>query len=101
MATITTDDLDREVETAKKNLKNQQLKLNKILDKSNKELDILRAQSQYDLLLLQRQTLPNEQLLDLQTKNSELQDIQRQIKEKEKTLKEAKNDHTELLSGKA
>ena len=49
---------------------------------------------------MQKQTLPSEQLLDLQTKTSELQDIQRQIKEKEKVLKEAKNDHAELLSGK-
>ena len=101
LATITTDDLDREVETAKKNLKNQQLKLQQILEKSNKELDILRAQSNYDLLLLQKQTLPSEQLLDIQTKKSELQELERQIKDKEKELKEAQNDHSELLSGKA
>ncbi len=101
LATITTDDLDREVETAKKNLKNQQLKLQQILEKSNKELDILRAQSNYDLLLLQKQTLPSEQLLDIQTKKSELQELERQIKDKEKDLKEAKLDHSELLSGKA
>lgn len=100
LATITTDDLDREVETAKKNLKNQQLKLQQILEKSNKELDILRAQSNYDLLLLQKQTLPSEQLLDIQTKKSELQELERQIKDKEKELKEAQNDHSELLSGK-
>ncbi len=101
LATITTDDLDREVETAKKNLKNQQLKLQQILEKSNKELDILRAQSNYDLLLLQKQTLPSEQLLDIQTKKSELQELEIQIKDKEKDLKEAKLDHSELLSGKA
>lgn len=101
LATITTDDLDREVETAKKNLKNQQLKLQQILEKSNKELDILRAQSNYDLLLLQKQTLPSEQLLDLQNKKSELQDLERQIKDKEKELKQAQLDHAELLSGKA
>ena len=32
LATITTDDLDRKVESAKKDLKNKQLELKKILD---------------------------------------------------------------------
>jgi hypothetical protein len=62
--------LDREVETTRKNLKNQQLKLNKILDKSNKDLDIMKAQTNYDLLVFQKETLPSEQLLALQTKKS-------------------------------
>jgi hypothetical protein len=62
--------LDREVETTRKNLKNQQLKLNKILDKSNKDLDIMKAQTNYDLLVFQKGTLPSEQLLALQTKKS-------------------------------
>ncbi|MBR6908468.1 hypothetical protein IKN40_08555 [bacterium] len=62
--------MDREVETTRKNLKNQQLKLNKILDKSNKDLDIMKAQTNYDLLVFQKETLPSEQLLALQTKKS-------------------------------
>jgi hypothetical protein len=62
--------LDREIETTRKNLKNQQLKLNKILDKSNKDLDIMKAQTNYDLLVFQKETLPSEQLLALQTKKS-------------------------------
>ena len=43
LATITTDDLDRKVEDKKKEIKNLQLKLNTILSKSDKNLDILRA----------------------------------------------------------
>lgn len=94
LATITTDDLDREVEKAKKDLKNKQLDLKKILERSDKELDLLKAQSAYDLLLLKKQTLPSEQQLSLQ-------EAQRLIKDKEKALKEAENDYAELLSGKA
>ncbi|MBR4568016.1 hypothetical protein IKO18_06575 [bacterium] len=98
MATITTDDLDRKVEDKKKEIKNLQLKLNTILSKSDKNLDILRAQSNYDLLILQKETQPSEQILDIQTKKSNIQDIERQIKDKEKDLREAKNDYAELLS---
>jgi hypothetical protein len=98
LATITTDDLDRKVEDKKKEIKNLQLKLNTILSKSDKNLDILRAQSNYDLLILQKETQPSEQILDIQTKKSNIQDIERQIKDKEKDLREAKNDYAELLS---
>ncbi len=101
LATITTDDLDRKVEDKKKEIKNLQLKLNTILSKSDKNLDILRAQSNYDLLILQKETQPSEQILDIQTKKSNIQDIERQIKDKEKDLREAKNDYAELLSWRA
>ena len=101
LATITTDDLDRKVETAKKELKNKQLELRKIIDKSDKALELLKAQSNYDLLMVQKQTLPGEQQLDVQTKKSDLLETERLIKDKEKNLKEAQQDYAELLSGKA
>ena len=101
LATITTDDLDRKVETAKKELKNKQLELRKVIDKSDKALELLKAQSNYDLLMVQKQTLPAEQQLDIQTKKAELLEVERLIKDKEKSLKEAEQDYAELLSGKA
>ena len=101
LATITPDDLDRKVETAKKELKNKQLELRKIIDKSDKALELLKAQSNYDLLMVQKQTLPGEQQLDVQTKKSDLLETERLIKDKEKNLKEAQQDYAELLSGKA
>ncbi len=64
------------------------------MEKSDKELDLLKAQSAYDLLLLKKQNLPSEQQLSLQ-------EAQRLIKDKEKVLKEAENDYAELLSGRA
>jgi hypothetical protein len=101
LATITTDDLDRKVETAKKELKNKQLELRKVIDKSDKALELLKAQSNYDLLMVQKQTLPAEQQLDIQTKKAELLEVERLIKDKEKSLKEAEQDYAEFLSGKA
>jgi hypothetical protein len=90
--------LDRDVQSARTNLKNQQLKLNNLLDKSNKELDIIQAQSNYDLLVLKKKKLPSDQALSLQNKESSLEDIERQIKDKEKDLREAQNDYQDLVS---
>ena len=101
LATITTDDLDRKVESAKKDLKNKQLELKKILDKSDQKLELLKAQAAYDLLVMQKQTLPSEQQLDDQTKKFDIEEAERQIREKEKNLKEAETDYAQLLSGKA
>ena len=101
LATITTDDLDKDVQNARTNLKNKQLSLNTLLDKSNKELDIIKAQSNYDLLLLKKQNLPSDQYLELQNKKSKIQDIERQIKDKEKDIKEAQDDYDDLVLWKA
>ncbi|MBQ9554251.1 biotin/lipoyl-binding protein [bacterium] len=101
LATITTDDLDKDLQNTRTSLKNQQLKLKNLLDKSNTDLDILRAQSNYDLLVLQKENLPSDQYLELQNKESAIQDIERQIKDKEKDLKEAQDDYDDLVLGKA
>ena len=101
LATITTDDLDKDVQNARTNLKNKQLSLNTLLDKSNKELDIIKAQSNYDLLVLKKENLPSDQYLELQNKKSKIQDIERQIKDKEKDIKEAQDDYDDLVLWKA
>ena len=72
LATITTDDLDKDVQNARTNLKNKQLSLNTLLDKSNKELDIIKAQSNYDLLVLKKENLPSDQYLEIQNKKSKI-----------------------------
>ena len=89
--------MDKDVQNARTNLKNKQLSLNTLLDKSNKELDIIKAQSNYDLLLLKKQNLPSDQYLELQNKKSKIQDIERQIKDKEKDIKEAQDDYDDLV----
>lgn len=100
LATITTDDLDKDVQNARTNLKNKQLSLNNLLDKSNKELDIIRAQSNYDLLVLKKENLPSDQYLEIQNKESKIDDIERQIRDKEKDIREAQNDYDDLVSWK-
>lgn len=94
MATITTDDLDKEIERAKQTLKNHQLTLKKKLDSSNRELDLLEAESSYQMLLLKQKSLPEEQRLALR-------ESERALKDKEKELKEAEDDYAALVSGKA
>ncbi|MDO4714519.1 MAG: efflux RND transporter periplasmic adaptor subunit [bacterium] len=94
LAMITTDDLDKDVEKARKNLKNQQLNLKKKLDSSNRELDLLESQSNYEVLLLKQKTLPQEQKLALEEE-------ERKIKDQEKLLQEAQEDYALLLSGRA
>lgn len=91
---ITTDELDKDVEKARKNLKNQQLNLKKKLDSSNRELDLLESQSHYEVLLLKQKTLPQEQKLALEEE-------ERKIKDQEKLFQEAQDDYALLLSGKA
>jgi hypothetical protein len=90
--------LDKDVQNARTNLKNKQLSLNNLLDKSNKELDIIRAQSNYDLLVLKKENLPSDQYLEIQNKESKIDDIERQIRDKEKDIREAQNDYDNLVS---
>jgi hypothetical protein len=90
--------LDKDVQNARTNLKNKQLSLNNLLDKSNKELDIIRAQSNYDLLVLKKENLPSDQYLEIQNKESKIDDIERQIRDKEKDIREAQNDYDDLVS---
>jgi len=45
LATISTDNLDKDIEDLKRNLKNAQQDLKKAIEKSNKDLDILKAQA--------------------------------------------------------
>ena len=97
LATITTDDLDQKLKSARTDLKNAQLELKNLLEKSNKDLDVLKAQSNYDLLLLQKENLPSDQYLDTQSKQSDIKEQERKIKDDEKNLKEAQDDYDNLV----
>jgi hypothetical protein len=73
------------------------LELKNLLEKSNKDLDVLKAQSNYDLLLLQKENLPSDQYLDTQSKQSDIKEQERKIKDDEKNLKEAQDDYDNLV----
>mgnify|MGYP001693619660 CR=1 FL=1 len=120
LATITTDEIDKQIENYRRDLKNAQQDLKKAIEKSNKDLDILKAQAEYDLLLTQKQTLPGTLQLDTQSKELKVSESQaaiiaaetaiktaeNTIKTKEKTLKDKQKvladieiDYKKLLSG--
>ena len=86
LATISTDNLDKDIEDLKRNLKNAQQDLKKAIEKSNKDLDI-KAQAEYDLLLVQKQTLPGTLQLETQTKASAVSEAESSIKLAESTIK--------------
>ena len=87
LATISTDNLDKDIEDLKRNLKNAQQDLKKAIEKSNKDLDVLKAQAEYDLLLVQKQTLPGTLQLETQTKASAVSEAESTIKLAESTIK--------------
>lgn len=112
LATISTDNLDKDIEDLKRNLKNAQQDLKKAIEKSNKDLDILKAQAEYDLLLIQKQTLPSTMQLNIQNKTlavaqaqAKLKSLEADVKKKEKdiidkkkTLTDVQNDYQKLQS---
>ncbi|MBF0932101.1 MAG: biotin/lipoyl-binding protein, partial [candidate division SR1 bacterium] len=113
LATISTDNLDKDIEDLKRNLKNAQQDLKKAIEKSNKDLDILKAQAEYDLLLVQKQTLPGTLQLETQTKASAVSEAEstiklaestiktkeRELKDKQKELEDIQADYQKLQSG--
>lgn len=92
LATITTDELDKNVEKAKNLLKNAQRNLQKKLESSDRGLDLLQAQSNYEVLILKQKSLPDEQVLALKKAEKELRDVQR-------AYDHANNDFHLLMSG--
>ena len=113
LATITTDEIDKDVEDLKRKLKNAQQNLKKAIEKSNKDLDILKAQAEYDLLLVEKQNLPltlqinaqkNESKVanaqaELKTLEADIKKKERDIVDKKKTLIDVQNDYQKLQSG--
>lgn len=108
LATLSADELEKEIESAKKALKNAQKKLKKELETSDKGLDLLEAQSEYEMLLLEKKNLPLNQQLELQSKTNELstkaldiQEKERAIKTKEQEVEDAVQEYRLLQEGKA
>ena len=113
LATITTDEIDKQIENYRRDLKNAQQDLKKALEKSNKDLDILKAQADYDALLAEKQTLPSTLQLNTQSNTFAIADAQAKLKsleanikkqekdiiDKKKTLTDVQNDYQKLQAG--
>ena len=92
LATITTDDLDDNIEQARINLDDAQQALQDVLDGYNLELELLQEEANYKSLILKQQTIGQDHLLALEA-------LHQQIEDARKTYEDTKTDYEELLSG--
>lgn len=91
LAKISTDDLDNSVAQARLDIENQQNTLQDLLDARNLDLEYLQQKANYDALMLQQETIDQDQELAMET-------LQQQIRDAQKTYNDAKADYEELLS---
>ena len=110
LATISTDNLDKEIEDLKRNLKNAQNSYNDELDKSDKSYDIQKTENDLNLLKAERQTLPSELEIKTQEKASdivknesniklkevEIKTKERELKDKQKEFENVQKDYEKL-----
>ena len=92
LAKISTDDLDNNVAQAQLDIDTQKTNLQDLLDAKNIELEYIQEKANYDALLLQKQTIDQDQELAMQ-------ELQQKIKDAQKLYDDTLADYNELLSG--
>ena len=92
LAKISTDDLDNTVAQARLDIENQKNSLQDLLDAKNLDLEYIQEKANYDALLLQQETIDQDQEL-------EMQELQQKIKDAQKLYDDTLADYQELLSG--
>jgi hypothetical protein len=92
LAKISTDDLDNDVAQARLNIDTQKASLQDLLDERNLDLEYIQQKANYDALILKKQTIDQDQEL-------EMQELQQKIKDAQKTYDDTLADYNELLSG--
>ena len=92
LAKISTDDLDNNVAQAQLDIDTQRSNLKDLLDAKNIELEYIQEKANYDALLLQKETIDQDQELAMQS-------LQQQIKDAQKNYDDTLADYQELLSG--
>lgn len=101
LASISTDDLDQKVEKARRTLSTAQKKFKTYLQTKDKGLDVMRAQAEYDKLLLEQSLMPQQEQISLENAQQSLKDKQLAVKDAELKLKEQQEDFDSLYgSGK-
>ena len=91
LAKISTDDLDNNVAQAQLDIDTQKSNLKDLLDAKNIELEYIQEKANYDALLLQKETINQDQELAMQ-------ELQQKIKDAQKTYDDTLADYQELLS---
>ena len=92
LAKISTDDLDNNVAQAQLDIDTQRANLQDLLNAKNIELEYIQEKANYDALLLQKETIDQDQELAMQ-------ELQQKIKDAQKTYNDTLADYQELLSG--
>ena len=92
LAKISTDDLDNNVAQAQLNIDTLKTNLQELLDARNLDLEYIQQKANYDALLLQQQTIDQDQDLAMQS-------LQQQIRDAQKLYDDTLADYQELLSG--
>ena len=91
LAKISTDDLDNNVAQAQLDIDTQKTNLQDLLDAKNIELEYIQEKANYDALLLQKETINQDQELAMQ-------ELQQKIKDAQKLYDDTLADYNELLS---
>ena len=92
LAKISTDDLDNNVAQTQWDIDTQKTALQDLLDAKNIELEYIQEKANYDALLLQKETIDQDQELAMQ-------ELQQKIKDAQKLYDDTLADYNELLSG--
>ena len=91
LAKISTDDLDNNVAQAQWDIDTQKASLQDLLDAKNLDLEYIQQKANYDALILQQETIDQDQELAMQS-------LQQQIRDAEKLYNDTLADYQELLS---
>ena len=91
LAKISTDDLDNNVAQAQWDIDTQKANLQDLLDAKNLDLEYIQQKATYDALILQQETIDQDQDLAMQS-------LQQQIRDAQKLYDDTLADYTELLS---
>ena len=92
LAKISTDDLDNNVAQAQLNIDTLKTNLQDLLDARNLDLEYIQQKANYDALMLQHETIDQDQELAMES-------LQQQIKDAQKLYDDTLDDYNELLSG--
>ena len=89
LARISTDDLDNNVAQAQRDIDTQKSSLQDLLDAKNLQLEYIQEKANYDALILQQETIDQDQELAMQS-------LQQQIKDAQKLYNDTLADYQEL-----
>ena len=92
LAKISTDDLDNNVAQARLNIDTLKTNLQDLLDARNLDLEYIQQKANYDALMLQHETIDQDQELAMES-------LQQQIRDAQKLYDDTLDDYNELLSG--